>query len=136
MRGWKYRKLGPGSYQPTDGDNNIERIGDIQLELNSELRFPIYNSFNGAVFLDAGNIWNYHANPLLPGGEFKFNSFYKQIAVDAGFGVRLDFNIAVVRVDWAFPLRNPYPDAYDNYWIIDDFNILNSHLSLNIGYPF
>ncbi|MBQ3710682.1 MAG: BamA/TamA family outer membrane protein [Bacteroidales bacterium] len=136
MRGWKYRKLGPGSYQPTNGDNNIERIGDIQLELNSELRFPIYNSFNGAVFLDAGNIWNYHANPLLPGGEFNFNTFYKQIAVDAGFGVRLDFNIAVVRVDWAFPLRNPYPDAYDNYWIIDDFNILNTHLSLNIGYPF
>lgn len=136
MRGWKYRKLGPGSYYPTDDDKNIERIGDIQLECNAEFRFPVYNMVNGAVFVDAGNIWNYHANPLLPGGEFNFNTFYKQIAVDAGLGVRLDFSIAVIRLDWAFPLRNPYPDNAGNYWIIDDFSLLNSHLSLNIGYPF
>lgn len=135
MRGWGYRKLGPGAYHP-EAENNIERIGDIQLECNAELRFPISGVVNGAAFIDAGNIWNYHANELLPGGEFKFDTFYKQIAVDAGIGARLDFNIVIVRLDWAFPLRNPYPDNSGNYWILDDFNLLNSHLTFNIGYPF
>ena len=136
MRAWKYRKLGPGAYHPENDNNNIERIGDIQLECNAELRFPIHGSFNGALFVDAGNIWNYHANTLLPGGEFHFNSFYNQLAVDAGFGVRLDFNIAIVRLDWAFPFRNPYPNAMGNHWTFDDFNLLDSHISFNIGYPF
>ena len=135
MRGWRYRKLGPGAYNP-ENDSNIERIGDIQLECNAELRFPVYGTVNGALFVDAGNIWNYHANPLLPNGEFHFNTFYKQIAVDAGVGARLDFSIVVVRIDWAFPLRNPYPDSVGNYWILDDFSILKSHISFNLGYPF
>lgn len=136
MRAWKYRKLGPGAYNPTNDDHNIERIGDIQLECNTELRFPIHGSFNGALFVDAGNIWTYHANPLLPDGEFHFNTFYNQLAVDAGFGLRLDFNIAIVRLDWAFLLRNPYPNAVGDHWKLDDFSLMDSHISLNIGYPF
>jgi outer membrane protein assembly factor BamA len=136
MRAWKYRKLGPGAYNPENDDNNIERIGDIQLECNTELRFPIHGSFNGAFFVDAGNIWNYHANPLLPDGEFHFNSFYNQLAVDAGIGIRFDINIAIVRLDWALPLRNPYPNAVGDHWTFDDFNLMNSHFALNIGYPF
>ena len=136
MRAWKYRKLGPGAYNPTNDNNNIERIGDIQLECNAEFRFPFNSTVNGAFFIDAGNIWNYHANSLLPGGEFHFNTFYNQIAVDAGFGVRLDFNLAIVRIDWAFPLRNPYPNNNGNHWTFNYFNVLNSHIGLNIGYPF
>ena len=136
MRGWSYRKLGPGAYVPNGTDANIERIGDIQLECNAELRFPIRGMFNGAVFVDAGNIWNYHANELLPGGEFHFNTFYDQIAIDAGIGLRLDFSIAILRLDWAFPLRNPYPNTLGNHWTFDDFSILNSHMVLNLGYPF
>ena len=136
MRGWSYRKLGPGAYVPNEGDNNIERIGDIQLECNAELRFPIHDIFNGALFVDAGNIWNYHANELLPNGEFHFNTFYNQIAIDAGIGLRLDFNIAILRLDWAFPLRNPYPNVNGQHWTFHDFSIFNSHMVLNIGYPF
>ena len=136
MRGWTYRKLGPGAYVPNGSDDNIERIGDIQIECNAEFRFPIHNIFNGAVFVDAGNIWNYHANELLPNGEFHFNTFYNQIAVDAGLGLRLDLGMAVIRLDWAFPLRNPYPNNMGQYWTIDDFSLLNSHLVLNLGYPF
>lgn len=136
MRAWKYRKLGPGAYNPTVDNNNIERIGDIQLECNAEFRFPFNKTVNGAFFVDAGNIWNYHANSLLPGGEFHFNTFYDQIAVDAGIGVRLDFNLAIVRIDWAVPLRNPYPNSIGNHWTFDDFSILDSHIGLNIGYPF
>ena len=136
MRAWKYRKLGPGAYNPTVDNNNIERIGDIQLECNAEFRFPFNKTVNGAFFVDAGNIWNYHANSLLPGGEFHFNTFYDQIAVDAGIGVRLDFNLAIVRIDWAVPFRNPYPNSMGNHWTFDDFSILDSHIGLNIGYPF
>lgn len=138
MRGWRYRKLGPGSYYPTDDDINVERIGDIQLECNAELRFPIHGSVNGALFVDAGNIWNYHANELLPGGDFHFNTFYNQIAVDAGIGVRLDVSIAILRLDWAIPVRTPYPNPYQDgkYWSLNLVTLLQSHFTFNIGYPF
>lgn len=136
MRGWSYRKLGPGAYRPEKDDANIERIGDIQLELNAEYRFPIHGSFNGAVFVDAGNIWNYHANELLPGGEFHFNSFYRQIAMDAGFGMRFDLKVAVLRIDLAMPIRNPYPNDNGRYWTFRDMSILDLHPVMNIGYPF
>lgn len=136
MRGWGYRKLGPGAYVAAD-DSNIERIGDIQLECNAELRFPIYSMVNGAVFIDAGNIWNYHANPLLPKGEFHFNTFYDQIAVDAGFGVRLDFKMVILRLDLAMPFRYPYPDAYGRHWLPAGTYIWDDlHFVFNIGYPF
>lgn len=136
MRGWSYRKLGPGAYHPEVDDPNLERIGDIQLEVNAELRFPIHGIFNGAVFADAGNIWNYHANENFPNGEFHFDTFYNQIAIDAGIGLRLDFNIVILRLDWAFPLRFPYADETGSHWNFHDFKILDTHLVLNIGYPF
>ena len=136
MRGWYYRSLGPGSYHTEDEGLNIERIGDIQLELNAEYRFPIRGSFNGAVFIDAGNIWNYHANELLPNGEFHFNTFYQQLAMDAGIGIRFDLSIAVIRLDLAMPIRNPYPNANGEYWRFHDMSILDLNTVFNIGYPF
>ena len=136
MRGWNYRKLGPGAYVPTAANANIERIGDIQLECNAELRFPIYNMIKGAVFMDAGNIWNYHANELLPNGEFHFDTFYDQIAVDAGFGMRFDFKMVILRLDMAMPLRNPYPNSNGNHWRFEDMDIGELNLLFNIGYPF
>lgn len=135
MRGWNYRQLGPGAYVP-NGESNIERIGDIQLECNAELRFPIRNSINGAVFVDAGNIWNYHANELLPNGEFHFNNFYNQIAVDAGLGVRLDVKVAILRLDIALPIRYPYANANNRHWRLDANSLMDMNFSFNIGYPF
>ena len=140
MRGWSYRQLGPGAYRPAEGqDVNIERIGDIQLELNAELRFPITGIFNGAVFMDVGNIWNYHANDLLPNGEFHFNTFYKQLAMDAGIGLRLDVKMAILRLDIAVPFRNPYPNQSGSYWKFTENglrDLLDVHFNINIGYPF
>lgn len=135
MRGWSYRKLGPGAYNDPNG-YDIERIGDIQLEMNTEFRFPVYGSFKGAVFVDAGNIWNYHPNEQLPGGEFKFNTFYQQIALDGGLGVRLDLKMVMVRFDLALPLRNPYPDDAGNHWTFNKLRFTDLHGSFNIGYPF
>ena len=136
MRGWQYRKLGPGAYVQGDEEVNIERIGDLQLEMNMEFRFPIHGKFNGALFVDAGNIWNYRANELLPGGEFHFGTFYDQIAVDAGLGVRIDFGLAIIRTDLAIPLRNPYANANGEHWKFHDMNLFDSRIVFNIGYPF
>ena len=137
MRGWEYRRLGPGAYVPDEnGAPNVERIGDIQLELNAELRFPIYNNLNGAVFVDVGNIWNYHANELLPNGEFKWNTFYKQLAMDAGFGIRYDLKMAILRLDIAMPFRSPFPNEEGSHWRVKGADWLDMNFNFNIGYPF
>lgn len=136
MRGWNYRKLGPGAYVPED-DSNIERIGDIQIECNAELRFPIYSMVNGAVFMDAGNVWNYHANELLPNGEFHFDTFYDQIAIDAGIGLRFDFKMVILRLDMALPIRYPYPNEMGKHWKAgDELDLDELRFVFNIGYPF
>lgn len=136
MRGWNYRGVGPGGYVPTNDD--LEKIGDLQLELNFEYRFPIYNIVNGAFFVDAGNVWTYWPNAELPEGEFKFNKFYKQIALDAGIGIRLDLSFLIVRIDLARALRNPYKNANGQYWRFDyGENYENSwRLIGGIGFPF
>lgn len=134
LRGWIYRGVGPGAYVP-DG-NDVERIGDMQLELNAEYRFPVYNIFNGAVFVDAGNVWTYNANEAIPNGEFRFNEFYKQIAMDAGLGVRIDVSFLLLRLDFAYAMRNPYPDATGNYWRFKNDFFDNWRMNLGIGYPF
>lgn len=132
LRGWTYHGVGPGGYVPVDED--IEKIGDLQLELNAEYRFPVYNILSGALFVDAGNVWTYNANPSMPNGEFKFNSFYKQIAMDAGLGLRIDVSFLILRVDLAYAMRNPYPDENNNYWRFGKGG--NLKLNLGIGYPF
>lgn len=136
MRGWRYRELGPGAYIPGYEITKIEQIGDIQLECNAELRFPIYDKVNGAFFVDAGNVWNYHANNLLPNGEFHFNTFYDQIAIDAGIGTRVDFGLAVIRLDIAMPMRNPFPDISGTHWRFHEMSFFDLRWVLNIGYPF
>ena len=134
LRGWLYRNVGPGCYNPVS--NDFEKIGDMQLEFNAELRFPIYNFINGAIFADAGNVWTYNPNSAMPGSEFRFDSFYKQIAFDAGFGVRLDVSFLILRVDLAYALRNPYPDDSGNYWRVFESPLNNIRLQWGIGYPF
>jgi len=136
LRGWLYRGVGPGSYNPPPGYDDFERIGDIQLEVNAELRFPIYNIFNGAIFADAGNVWTYFPNYYIPDCEFRFDNFYKQIAFDAGFGLRLDVSFLILRVDLAYALRNPYPDDAGRYWRVFESPLNNLRLQWGIGYPF
>ena len=132
MRGWRYRTLGPGAYKPTEDD--IEQIGDMQLELNAEYRFTIYNSLKGAAFADAGNIWTYHPNSALPEGNFRFDTFYKQLAMDVGFGLRFDIKFIVVRADLALALLYPYKDETGSRILLNPDN--NWTLNIGIGYPF
>ena len=135
LRGWVYRGVGPGGYVPSGTD--IEKIGDIHLELNAEYRFPIYDIFNGAVFFDAGNVWAYHPNLAMPNSEFRFNSFYKQLAMDAGLGLRIDVSFLILRVDFAYAMRNPFPDENGRYWRFgNDLFTDNWRMNIGIGYPF
>ena len=134
LRGWTYRGVGPGGYIPTGED--LEKIGDMQLELNVEYRFPIRKIINGAVFADAGNVWTYHPNEFMPNSEFHFNSFYKQIALDAGIGVRIDISFLIIRLDLAYAMRNPYKNDANSYWRFGDGLRNNVKLCWGIGYPF
>lgn len=104
MRGWSYRGLGPGSYEHS---YDTLYTGDVKLEFNVEYRGTIYRSFKYGIFTDVGNIWLAHKNDDMPGAEFSFKRFYKELAVDVGVGLRLDFNFFVIRVDWAFPIYDP-----------------------------
>ncbi len=100
MRAWRPRRLGPGSYALIDPDGSInysfEQPGEILLEASAEWRFNIVSFFEGAFFIDAGNVWRLNPVPTLPGGEFKTDRFYKEIAIGAGYGIRLDFSLCFI----------------------------------------
>lgn len=134
MRGWHFRDLGPGGFSnPQNLD--IERIGDIQLEFNVEYRFPIYSFLKGAIFTDMGNIWISKESSTFVDGKFDFNTFYKQLAIDAGIGFRFDFSFFLVRVDVAAPIRDPeYPE--NERWRLKNLKLTNFIWNFGIGYPF
>ena len=133
IRAWKLKTLGPGSYQDTG--KFFDKIGDIKLELNAELRFPIYSFIRAALFIDAGNIWFSQARENFPGGEFKLDRFYKEIAIGGGAGLRFDFSFFVIRIDAAIPFKNPaLPE--NQRWVIDKAKFSNIVWNFGIGYPF
>jgi outer membrane protein assembly factor BamA len=133
MRGWIYRLLGPGAYN--NPDDTYDRMGDIQIEGNIEYRFPIYKFFKGSLFVDAGNIWLLSENESYPGGKFAFDSFYKEIAIDCGLGIRMDFDFFILRIDAATPARDPAMPM-DERWVLDKFQFKDVLINFGIGYPF
>ena len=141
IRAWKLRTLGPGSYADHLSQTYFDKSGDIKLEGNIELRFPIYRILKGAIFTDAGNVWLFNNDKNRPGSGFYFNEFYKQIAVGSGLGLRLDFSYFVVRVDFAVPLRDPSRPA-GSEWEVDELLHENGwiqrnlQINLGIGFPF
>lgn len=134
MRGWRFRSLGPGEFKNEYGFD-MEHIGDLQMETNIEYRFPLYAFLKAALFVDMGNIWTLTNNESFPGGQFKFDKFYKQIAVDAGLGFRFDFSFFLIRLDIAAPLCDP---AYDegSRWRISKLQWRDVVWNFGIGYPF
>ena len=139
MRGWQPRTLGPGS-APRDTSFTIpNQTGEIRLEGNIEYRFPIFSMFNGAVFSDVGNIWTFDrkissSKEIDKRGVFKFNNFYKHLALDFGVGLRLDLNFALIRLDLGFKTYNPATSKWigPNRWLRRG----NYEFSFGIGYPF
>ncbi len=109
MRAWQLRRLGPGGYQSGSGDFvvDMERVGDLQLVMNLEGRFPIAGIFEGAIFADMGNVWLFKPSEQYIDGHIKWNSLPKEIAVGAGLGLRVSVSIATIRVDFAIPFYDP-----------------------------
>lgn len=134
LRGFRPRSIGPGTVNPNpDGNTFIaDQSGDIKLEANIEIRQKLFSIVQGALFADAGNIWN--AKPHQQAGTFGPN-FLSQMAVDAGFGLRFDATILVLRTDLGFPLLRPYtPTNGGSRSISPSFH--NAILNIAIGYPF
>ena len=137
IRGWQVRSLGPGSYAP-DSAKYVYQTGDIKLEANIEYRFKLFWVLEGALFADAGNIWAIKNDPDRPGAQFKINSFYKDIAIGTGFGMRFDFKFVLLRTDIGLKFRDPKLPA-STCWIFSQPNPINHNnlaIVIAIGYPF
>jgi outer membrane protein insertion porin family len=137
MRGWSVRQLGYGS-NDTSKYGGIDRFGDVQVEGNIEYRFPLGTLFNSvklksAIYTDVGNIWDW-TDSIGKGSDFKLNRFYKELGVDVGTGLRFDFDTFLIRLDWAYKVRDPQA-LYPNRWFYD-FDWKNGQFQLGIGLPF
>lgn len=136
IRAWQVRSLGPGSYKaPSKVYPN--QSSDIKLEANVEYRFKLFWRMEGALFMDAGNIWAINYKDNREGAVFKVDEFYKQFAVGSGAGLRFDFTYFLFRLDLGVKMRDPSRETGKrfipgNYRLsADQFN-----LSFAIGYPF
>ena len=108
VRGWTVRSLGPGCYKDKDGRINfITQTGDLKLDLNLEYRTHLFWKFNGAAFLDAGNIWTLRQYDEQAGGQFSIKGLITDLAVSYGLGLRLNFDFFVLRFDLGMKAVNP-----------------------------
>jgi outer membrane protein insertion porin family len=145
LRGFQIREVGPGSYvdtsvfDPHKGPKAaigfFNQNGDIKLEANAEIRFDIYRWLKAAVFADAGNVWTLNKDAV-PGGNFDIKRFWSEFAVDAGAGIRLDFNYFLVRFDYGFPLRDPRRVIGERWQFQNAVAFKNGAFQLAIDYPF
>lgn len=108
VRGWSVRELGPGGFRGTDGRIDfINQTGDLKLNLNAEYRTRLFWKFDGAAFIDAGNIWTLREYAEQPDGQFRFDKFWQQIAAAYGLGLRLNFDYFILRFDAGMKAINP-----------------------------
>jgi len=135
LRGFQAHSVGPGTYIIPElnrqGTNFLpDESGDIKIEANIEYRPKLFSIVYGALFMDAGNIWDLRHHADLPGGTFS-SGFLNQMAVDWGFGLRFDLTVLLLRTDLGFPVRYPFP-AGQPY----NFKLKQGVFNLAIGYPF
>ena len=137
LRAFTVRSVGPSSYRPENSNSYtyLDETGTMKLEANIEYRFRIISDLHGALFVDAGNIWLLKEDKERPGGQFKFNTFARQIALNTGFGARYDLGILVLRLDFGLGLHAPYDTGRKGYF---NLNPLKDGFAWHfaIGYPF
>ena len=159
VRAFNVRSIGPGAFPGVDWGNQFSylmRNGDMKIVLNLEYRRKIVGSLYGALFLDAGNVWDSsdwgaletagtdsEAGRLIvsewdkarENSKFHFNRLFRQLATGTGVGLRYDLDFLVVRMDWGFGLHLPYDTEKSEYFNIPRFKDMHT-LHLAIGYPF
>ena len=139
IRAFTVRSVGPGRYHEANSElAYFDRVGDIKLEGNLEYRFNIFGGLYGALFLDAGNVWNLKNSfddETEQDGVFRIKDFWRQIALGTGFGVRYDLDFFVLRLDLGIGLHLPYDTGKSGFYNIPKFRDgLGFHFA--IGYPF
>ncbi|MDB3913394.1 outer membrane protein assembly factor [Flavobacteriaceae bacterium] len=130
IRAWQTYDLGPGNR-----NSGLEyNIGSLKFLTSAEYRFDLFGSLKGALFVDAGNIWDI-TNSIFAEDEAKFNGInsVKDIAVGSGFGLRYDFSFLVFRLDLGFKMHEPYLET--NKWF-RNYNFSNAVYNIGINYPF
>ncbi|MCU0431243.1 MAG: BamA/TamA family outer membrane protein [Cytophagaceae bacterium] len=132
IRAWRPRRLGPGTYLDSSG-YVYEQPGEILLETNYEYRFNIVSFIDGALFVDAGNVWTIK-DETREGSTFKFFNSINEIAVGAGAGIRLDFSFLILRFDVSNKMYDPGQPTQDR--VIKELDIRESAFNIGIGYPF
>jgi len=136
VRAFRIRSLGPGTYDGqanSDIDSNFfDQTGNIRLEANIEYRFPLFSYLNGAVFTDAGNVWNSTPNPLFNGTDEFSSNFINELGIGSGVGIRLDVQGFVIRLDLAAPIHDPALPENERW----DFQYDKPVLNFAIGYSF
>jgi outer membrane protein assembly factor BamA len=153
MRAWGLRQLGLGSsitYDSILTSSFRDRYGDMVLEFNAEYRFTMATiagvKIGSALYSDIGNIWNLKKNPLDPKASFSFSNLANDLAIGLGTGLRLDFSYFLIRLDFAYKVKDPMRRVNEGWMSIKNFNwtdtrsngleVPNYALQLGIGLPF
>ncbi|MDH5474113.1 MAG: BamA/TamA family outer membrane protein [Cyclobacteriaceae bacterium] len=150
IRGWRPRRLGPGSFNHIDPQTNSvsyqsEQQGEILLEASIEFRQNLFGFVDWAYFIDAGNIWTIEEESNRLGGDFIINRFYKEIAIASGFGIRFDFNFLIIRFDAGVKINDParplgkrfvLNEGHTDFPFNDNKKTEPIILNIGIGYPF
>ncbi len=132
IRGWRAYTLGPG----TSGGPNEFNEANFKLTTNLEYRFPIVSYLKGALFTDAGNIWNINNNETDPKSRFNGLASFKDIAIASGFGLRIDFTYFVIRFDLGFKVYDPAKDGRERWINLRHTKLTDGVLNIGISYPF
>jgi outer membrane protein assembly factor BamA len=136
IRAFTVRTLGPGRFRSNQSKYAyMDQTGDLKFEANVELRFPLFGNLNGALFVDAGNVWLIREDENRPGGRFNLSHLANDIALGTGVGLRYDMEFLVLRLDLGMAIHDPYDTGKSGYYNIPKFTDgLGLHFA--IGYPF
>jgi outer membrane protein assembly factor BamA len=129
-RAWQPYSLGPGS---TNAANDFNEA-NMKIAMSAELRFKIFGAVKGAIFADAGNIWNVLDNVIDEKAKFSGVNDLAEIALGTGFGLRYDLSFFVIRLDMGFKTYNPAHEKGDRWF--KEYNFGHSVLNFGINYPF
>lgn len=136
VRGWGVRTLGPGSFDGKKSQNSfIYQCGDIRLDLNVEYRCKLFWVLELGAFIDCGNVWTIRDYENQPGGVFKINKFYEQLALSYGLGIRMDFTYFLMRFDMGMKAHNP-ASGQEHWPLFSPSFKRDAEFHFSIGYPF
>ena len=138
VRGWNVRQLGPGRYAQKDGNIDfINQTGNLKIDLSMEYRSSLFWKFEGAAFVDAGNVWTTRGKTGPDGGQFRFDSCLRELAVSYGLGLRLNLNYFIVRFDGGMKAIDPaVPSGALHYPIFHPNLSRDFTLHFAVGLPF